>query len=103
MYVDLILNPNSEYKFSLDLHNQSTVPLKIIDIYKRIIRSSDNEISTTPSVKFKTTYEDGTPVNIDDTLRANEVRKIIFDIVTDKNIARGNYKFEFNISNKFVK
>jgi hypothetical protein len=103
MYVDVMLNPNSEYVFSLDLHNQSTVPLKIIDIYKRIIRSSDNEISTTPSLKFKTTYADGTPVNIDDTLRAHEVRKIIFTIETDNNIARGNYKFEFNISNQFIK
>ena len=103
MYIDIYLRPSSEYTFSLDLHNQSFVPLKIIDIYKRIIRGYDNAMSTSPSIKFKTTYEDGTAVNIDDTLSAHETRKIIFSISADDSITEGNYKFEFEITNKFMK
>ena len=103
MSLNIYLKPESEYVFSLDLHNESFVTLKIIDIYKRIIRSSDNQISTSPSIKFKTYYEDGKDVNIDDTLRPHEMRRIIFEIVADETINPGNYKFIFNISNQFIK
>ena len=103
MSVDVKLHPNSTYSFSLDLHNQSNVSLKIIDIYKRITRDADNSMVTGNSLRFKTTYKDGTDVNIDDTLRPNETRRIIFTITADDTLEEGNYKFEYVISNEFIK
>ena len=103
MVLEAKLRANSVYSFSLDLHNQSNVSLRIVDIYKRITNLADNSMVTGNSLRFKTTYSNGVDVNIEDTLRPNETRKVIFTITADDTLEDGIYKFEYVISNEFLK